>query len=106
MAFHQVLSHEYYAKVHADIRSHMDEAGIDLLLLDSNDDVIYTTGFSHYTTERPVVFAITRTGAFLLCPSSSAVMPRTRTLPPSRSSISSFRASIVHSASWAVPFPT
>ncbi len=68
MAFHQVLSHEYYAKVHADIRGHMEEAGIDLLLLDSNDDVIYTTGFSHYTTERPVVFAITRTGAFLLLP--------------------------------------
>ena len=46
----------------------MAESGIDLLLLDSNDDVIYTTGFSHYTTERPVVFAITQTGAFLLLP--------------------------------------
>lgn len=68
MAFHQVLGHDYYAKVHADIRKRMAAAGIDLLLLDSNDDVIYTTGFSHYTTERPVVFAISHDGAWLLLP--------------------------------------
>ncbi|QQA44996.1 aminopeptidase P family protein [Pelagovum pacificum] len=46
----------------------MAAEGLDLLLLDSNDDVIYTTGFSHYTTERPVVFAITADDAFLLVP--------------------------------------
>tara|TARA_R110000868_G_scaffold110198_3_gene298843 strand:- start:16172 stop:17347 length:1176 start_codon:yes stop_codon:yes gene_type:complete len=68
MAFHQVLGHDFYAKVHADIRTRMAAADIDLLLLDSNDDVIYTTGFSHYTTERPVVFAITQDGAWLLMP--------------------------------------
>ena len=68
MAFHQVLGPDYYAKVHADIRARMALAGIDLLLLDSNDDVIYTTGFSHYTTERPVVFAISQDGAWLLLP--------------------------------------
>ncbi|PRX10881.1 UNVERIFIED_ORG: Xaa-Pro dipeptidase [Martelella mediterranea] len=68
MAFRQVLGPDFYAKVHADIRARMDAAGIDLLLLDSNDDVIYTTGFSHYTTERPVVFAITRDRACLLIP--------------------------------------
>jgi len=68
MQFTQRLSAEFYAQVHKDIRSRMAEAGIDLLLLDSNDDVIYTTGFSHYTTERPVVFAITQTGAWLLLP--------------------------------------
>jgi Xaa-Pro dipeptidase len=68
MTFHQVLSPDFYARVHADIRKRMDAAGIDLLLLDSNDDVIYTTGFSHYTTERPVVFAISRDGAWLLLP--------------------------------------
>ncbi|AJY44947.1 M24 family metallopeptidase [Martelella endophytica] len=68
MAFRQVLGPDFYARVHADIRAGMDAAGIDLLLLDSNDDVIYTTGFSHYTTERPVVFAITRDRAFLLIP--------------------------------------
>jgi len=68
MTFHQVLGASYYAKVHADIRTRMAATNIDLLLLDSNDDVIYTTGFSHYTTERPVVFAISQTGAWLLLP--------------------------------------
>ncbi|WP_176086154.1 Xaa-Pro peptidase family protein [Martelella sp. HB161492] len=68
MAFKQVLGPDFYAKVHADIRAKMAEAEIDLLLLDSNDDVIYTTGFSHYTTERPVVFAITKDRTFLLIP--------------------------------------
>ena len=68
LQFTQRLSTQFYAKVHADIRARMAKAGIDLLLLDSNDDVIYTTGFSHYTTERPVVFAISQTGAWLLLP--------------------------------------
>jgi Xaa-Pro dipeptidase len=68
MKFIQRLSENFYAKVHADIRARMAKANIDLLLLDSNDDVIYTTGFSHYTTERPVVFAISQTGAWLLLP--------------------------------------
>jgi Xaa-Pro dipeptidase len=68
MTFPQRLSAEFYARVHRDIRARMGEAGIDLLLLDSNDDVIYTTAFSHYTTERPVVFAISQQGAWLLLP--------------------------------------
>ncbi|CDN51336.1 M24 family metallopeptidase [Neorhizobium galegae] len=68
MAFSQRLGADFYAKIQAEIRERMDAAGIDLLLLDSNDDVIYTTGFSHYTTERPVVVAITATDAFLLLP--------------------------------------
>ena len=68
MAFSQRLSADYYASVHRDIRSAMAEDGVDVLLLDSNDDVIYTTGFSHYTTERPVVFALTQTSAYLLVP--------------------------------------
>ena len=68
MSFTQRLGADFYARVHSDIRSRMAEASIDLLLLDSNDDVIYTTGFSHYTTERPVVFAISQTNAWLLLP--------------------------------------
>lgn len=68
MTFHQVLGGDFYARVHADIRKRMAAANIDLLLLDSNDDVIYTTGFSHYSTERPVVFAIMQDGAWLLLP--------------------------------------
>jgi Xaa-Pro dipeptidase len=68
MSFSQRLSGDFYARVHRDIRARMAETGVDLLLLDANDDVIYTTGFSHYTTERPVVFAISQTGAWLLLP--------------------------------------
>jgi Xaa-Pro dipeptidase len=68
MTFTQRLGAEFYARVHKDIRARMAETGVDLLLLDSNDDVIYTTGFSHYTTERPVVFAITQERAWLLLP--------------------------------------
>jgi len=68
MTFKQRLSAEYYSRVHRDIRARMAEAGIDVLLLDSNDDVIYTTGFSHYTTERPVVFALTQDKALILIP--------------------------------------
>lgn len=68
MTFSQRLGADFYATIHCEIRARMEVAGIDLLLLDSNDDVIYTTGFSHYTTERPVVFAITATDAFLLIP--------------------------------------
>lgn len=68
MAFSQRLGAGFYAKIQAEIRKRMAIEGIDLLLLDSNDDVIYTTGFSHYTTERPVVVAITATDTFLLLP--------------------------------------
>ncbi len=68
MRFRQILGSDFYSKVHSDLRARMAEAGIDLLLLDSNDDVIYTTGFSHYTTERPVVFALMQDRAHLLLP--------------------------------------
>ncbi len=68
MSFTQRLGADFYARIHRDIRARMAKAGIDLLLLDANDDVIYTTGFSHYTTERPVVFAISQSGAWLLLP--------------------------------------
>jgi Xaa-Pro aminopeptidase len=64
----QTLPPAHYAAVHADIRAHMAGNGLDLLLLDSNDDVLYATGFAHYTTERPVVFAITQDLALLLLP--------------------------------------
>lgn len=68
MRFSQRLDAQFYETVHRDIRERMKTDGIDLLLLDSNDDVIYTTGFSHYTTERPVVCAITPSDTFLLIP--------------------------------------
>ncbi|KKB09133.1 M24 family metallopeptidase [Devosia chinhatensis] len=68
MAFNQRLGADFYASVQRDLRTAMARDGIDVLLLDSNDDIIYTTGFSHYTTERPVVFALTQDKALLLVP--------------------------------------
>ncbi|ARO14634.1 proline dipeptidase [Ketogulonicigenium robustum] len=68
MTFRQTLDIAFYDRVHADLRRRMAVAGIDLLLLDSADDVIYTTGFSHYPTERPVIFALTADRALLLLP--------------------------------------
>ncbi|UXN73542.1 aminopeptidase P family N-terminal domain-containing protein [Devosia sp. A8/3-2] len=107
MAFHRVLGHDYYAKVHADIRKRMAAAGIDLLLLDSNDDVIYTTGFSHYTTERPVVFAISHDGA-----SAAAAQARRKPRGPSEYRgrthhlFQNSPASIAPSTCSAAPSPT
>lgn len=68
MSFTQRLGADYYVRLHKTIRAKMADQGIDVLLLDANDDVIYTTGFSHYSTERPVVFAMTRQAAYLLVP--------------------------------------
>ncbi|KKB06759.1 aminopeptidase P family N-terminal domain-containing protein, partial [Devosia chinhatensis] len=66
MAFNQLLGADFYASVQRDLRTAMARDGIDVLLLDSNDDIIYPTGFSHYTTERPLVFALTQDNAPLL----------------------------------------
>ncbi|EAR52643.1 proline dipeptidase [Oceanicola granulosus HTCC2516] len=66
--FRQILPPAHYEAIHAGIRAAMARDGLDLLLLEANDDIIYTTGFSHYTTERPVVFAITADDAVLLVP--------------------------------------
>ncbi|NDV01172.1 M24 family metallopeptidase [Pseudoroseicyclus tamaricis] len=66
--FHQRLPASHFEALHGAIREKMAEDGLSVLLLDSNDDVIYTTGFSHYSNERPVMFAITATGAWLLVP--------------------------------------
>lgn len=68
MGFRQTLDAAFYGRVHRDMRAAMAQTGIDLLVLDANDDVIYTTGFSHYTTERPVVFVLTQDRACLLLP--------------------------------------
>jgi Xaa-Pro dipeptidase len=68
MAFIQRLEPEFYAKVQRDLRARMSEAGIDLLLLDAADDVLYTTGFSFRPNERPIAVALTADRAFLLIP--------------------------------------
>lgn len=68
MAFNQRLSAEFYARVQRDLRTKMDREGLDILVLDSNDDILYTTGFTHYTTERPVCVVLTQTSTYLLIP--------------------------------------
>ncbi|SEQ48722.1 Xaa-Pro dipeptidase [Devosia sp. YR412] len=68
MAFVQRLGPEFYEKVQRDIRAGMAAAGIDLLLLDAADDVLYTTGFAFRPNERPIALALTAQSAFLLIP--------------------------------------
>jgi Xaa-Pro dipeptidase len=68
MVFNQRLSPSFYDRVHRDIRTRMAAHGIELLLLDASDDVLYTTGFSFRPNERPVVVALTQTDIFLLIP--------------------------------------
>lgn len=68
MTFNQRLSAEFYARVQRDIRAKMSQQEIDVLILDSNDDVVYTTGFSHYSNERPIAVVLTATTTYLLIP--------------------------------------
>jgi len=59
MAFSQRFAPDFYDRLHEDLRSQMESAGLDLLLLDHPDDIAYVTGFAHWPTERPIIFAIT-----------------------------------------------
>ncbi|MET3899515.1 Xaa-Pro dipeptidase [Devosia sp. UYZn731] len=68
MAFLQRLGPEFYDKVQRDIRARMAADGIDMLLLDAADDVLYTTGFAFRPNERPIALALTAQSAFLLIP--------------------------------------
>lgn len=68
MAFVQRLRPEFYQKVQRDLRARMAAEGIDLLLLDAADDVLYTTGFAFRPNERPIALALTADRAFLLIP--------------------------------------
>ena len=68
MPFSQRLPLTFFAALQEEMRARMEEAGLDLLIADHYQDVSYATGFSHYPNERPVAFALTRRGAFLLVP--------------------------------------
>ena len=68
ISFSQRLAPEFFERLHCDIRARMAENGIDLLILDAADDVLYTTGFSFRPNERPVALALTATNAILLIP--------------------------------------
>ncbi|HEY4203163.1 MAG TPA: Xaa-Pro peptidase family protein [Devosiaceae bacterium] len=81
MTFSQRLGADFYSNLHKDMRARMDANGIDLLLLDASDDVLYTTGFSFRPNERPVVVALTRTQAFLLIPELEREHAESQRLP-------------------------
>src|SRR5262249_38970010 len=66
--FRQRLQPDFYRSLQDDMRARMIEAGLSLLLVDHHQDVAYATGFQHYPNERPVAFALTRDGGFLLIP--------------------------------------
>ena len=66
MAFTQRLPASFFAALQAEMRDRMAETGLDLLIVDHYQDVSYATGFSHYPNERPVAFALSRRGSFLL----------------------------------------
>jgi Xaa-Pro dipeptidase len=68
MPFSQRLRPAFYDQLHRDIRARMEARGLDLLILDAADDVLYTTGFSFRPNERPVALALTQTKALLLIP--------------------------------------
>ena len=55
MAFHQRLDSSFYESVQRQVRTRLEAAGLDGIVLDHPDDVAYLTGFFHHPCERPVV---------------------------------------------------
>jgi Xaa-Pro aminopeptidase len=55
MGFHQRLDASFYESVQRQVRTGLEAAGLDGIVLDHPDDVAYLTGFFHHPCERPVV---------------------------------------------------
>jgi Xaa-Pro aminopeptidase len=55
VAFHQRLDAAFYESVQRELRTRVQAAGLDGIVLDHPDDVAYLTGFFHHPCERPVV---------------------------------------------------
>ena len=55
MGFHQRLDASFYESVQRQVRTRLEAAGLDGIVLDHPDDVAYLTGFFHHPCERPVV---------------------------------------------------
>ncbi|MBW4722484.1 M24 family metallopeptidase [Saccharothrix obliqua] len=69
MAFTQRLPATFHTDLRARIGAALDAEGLDGVVLDDALDVAYTTGFSHFPNERPVVAYVPRVGdAVLLVP--------------------------------------
>jgi len=58
MAFSQRLDPSFYTTVQETLRTQMDAAGLDAIVLDHPEDIAYLTGFFHHPCERPVVALI------------------------------------------------
>lgn len=52
--FDQRLGPDIFDTVQANVREQMAQAGLDVILTDSAEDVAYLTGFFHHACERPV----------------------------------------------------
>nr|MDT0658133.1 Xaa-Pro peptidase family protein [Micromonospora sp. DSM 115978] len=52
----------FFTALHERVRTALDAAGLDALLLDDPLDVAYLTGFSHFPNERPVAAYLDRRG--------------------------------------------
>lgn len=66
--FSQRLPAGFYRDVQARLRTRMDAAGLDALVIDDWHDVAYVTGFFHHPNERPAVVWIGRDRSILLVP--------------------------------------
>jgi Xaa-Pro aminopeptidase len=66
MTFRQRLDPSFYATVQDNLRTAIDAAGLDGIVLDHPDDVAYLTGFFHHPCERPVVAYVDTAGPTVL----------------------------------------
>jgi Xaa-Pro dipeptidase len=68
MGFSARLPAHVYAGIGTDLRTNMDAAGLDAVLLDDPLDVAYLTGFVHFPCERPVAVWVGTDRTVLLVP--------------------------------------
>ena len=68
----QTLSRESYEKIQAKVREGMRQAGVDGVIVESDFDVAYLTGFFHSSHERPCAIVITQDATHMLVPALEA----------------------------------
>ncbi|RIQ35910.1 M24 family metallopeptidase [Jiangella rhizosphaerae] len=68
MTFSQRLPAAFYRDVHARLRTRMQTAGLDAVVVDDWHDVAYLTGFFHHPNERPAVVWVGADRVVLLVP--------------------------------------
>jgi hypothetical protein len=59
---HDRLEPDWYRRKIAQVQAELDKRGLDALLLMHAINVIYTTGYFHLSTERPLAAFIPKTG--------------------------------------------